>query len=391
MKPGAYRVWSLCALAAAAAMGILGGRIRGAGWAGIVIYSLLPALLAMAPRPAIGDGPTRRRRVAGVAAAGGAVLLAIRFVLAVVMKKLAASPYDISPAGIWDNLLWLLPCLLGQEMTRAYALGNIRCRPPRQRAFWTAAVYVLLLAAKFPWARCAAVQSVPDAFLLLGQYLLPLAAQGMVLMVLAAEGGAGAAVAYAAIPVVFEKMFPFLPSLPWLAETAVGTAFPVALALYIRSVGTAPPARRARPGSTAVLAMALCLLVGVSWFSAGVFPVRPLVVLTGSMEPGIMPGDVVLVRRFTGEEEISALTVGDVINFQREDINITHRIADVKRDSADNLTFYTKGDNNESRDSQALSPNDINGIVVRVIPKVGWPVLLLWSGRSTPAGVETGS
>ena len=44
MKPVAYRVWSLCALTAAAAMGLLGGRIRGAGWAGIVICSLLPSL-----------------------------------------------------------------------------------------------------------------------------------------------------------------------------------------------------------------------------------------------------------------------------------------------------------------------------------------------------------
>ena len=75
----------------------------------------------------------------------------------------------------------------------------------------------------------------------------------------------------------------------------------------------------------------LGLIVLMAWFWIGVFPVRPLVILTGSMEPKIMPGDVVLIEKMQKEEDIQKLSEGDIINFDRDDkINITHRIKKVK-------------------------------------------------------------
>ena len=47
------------------------------------------------------------------------------------------------------------------------------------------------------------------------------------------------------------------------------------------------------------------------WFCIGVFSIYPTVILTGSMEPGIMPGDAVIIKRVAEEDDIYKLAVGD--------------------------------------------------------------------------------
>ena len=50
--------------------------------------------------------------------------------------------------------------------------------------------------------------------------------------------------------------------------------------------------------------------VAIIWFAVGLFPLYPSVILTGSMEPDIMPGDVVLVAKW-----IVTLLRSDIIVF----------------------------------------------------------------------------
>ena len=42
--------------------------------------------------------------------------------------------------------------------------------------------------------------------------------------------------------------------------------------------------------------------VAMIWFAVGIFPVYPSVVVTGSMEPQIKPGDIVLVKKITAKK-----------------------------------------------------------------------------------------
>ena len=123
------------------------------------------------------------------------------------------------------------------------------------------------------------------------------------------------------------------------------------------------------------------------WFCIGVFPLYPNVILTGSMEPGIKPGDAVIIKKISEEEDIYKLAVGDVINFDRGEINITHRIIKIEEDSAGNLQFVTKGDNNKSEDVQPVMPNDINGTVIKTVPKVGILALLVKARKEVPDNV----
>jgi signal peptidase I len=96
------------------------------------------------------------------------------------------------------------------------------------------------------------------------------------------------------------------------------------------------------------------------------------VVLTGSMEPAISPGDAVVVDGV----DPATIVAGDVITFERSaanDIPTTHRVVEVVTGDA-GLAFVTKGDANEDVDTSVVTPDRVVGKVVLTIPFIGYVV-----------------
>src|SRR5699024_1622754 len=78
-------------------------------------------------------------------------------------------------------------------------------------------------------------------------------------------------------------------------------------------------------------------------------------VLTGSMEPGIAPGALVVVKPTPVDE----LVAGDVITFQPysgDPTVVTHRITGIYYDMSGQPRIYTQGDANNVADDWALVP-----------------------------------
>lgn len=95
-----------------------------------------------------------------------------------------------------------------------------------------------------------------------------------------------------------------------------------------------------------------------------------MTVQSGSMEPTISEGDVIIVK----ETELSELEEGDIITFHTvidmKSVINTHRIVEVNREG-DMLQFITKGDANEEADLSVVSSGNVIGKYCVRIPKVG--------------------
>jgi signal peptidase I len=93
-----------------------------------------------------------------------------------------------------------------------------------------------------------------------------------------------------------------------------------------------------------------------------------LVVLSGSMEPKMSPGDAVIVR----EVPPSEIETGDVITFQREgsDTPTTHRVIEIQQ-TEEGTAYVTKGDANEDPDRGTVAHSRVVGEVIFVIPLLG--------------------
>ena len=74
----------------------------------------------------------------------------------------------------------------------------------------------------------------------------------------------------------------------------------------------------------------------------------------------------------------ASLRVNDVIRFRQGDISIVHRIVAID-DGPDGLVFTTQGDN-VSLPDPPVTPEQIEGKVVFLIPKVGHLTLWLRGG-----------
>ena len=91
-------------------------------------------------------------------------------------------------------------------------------------------------------------------------------------------------------------------------------------------------------------------------------------IISESMNPTLNVGDLVIVKKYNSIDEYK---VKDIITFNYENKNITHRIVDIQQE--DNIKiFITKGDRNESNDDFYISYENIYGKVIFVFPKLGY-------------------
>ncbi len=92
------------------------------------------------------------------------------------------------------------------------------------------------------------------------------------------------------------------------------------------------------------------------------------IVKSGSMEPAIRTGSIVVVK------PSADYTVGDVIIFGKDtktDIPITHRIVSSRMEGGATL-FTTKGDANEDPDPNEVKQREVNGKVLFTVPFLGY-------------------
>ena len=93
---------------------------------------------------------------------------------------------------------------------------------------------------------------------------------------------------------------------------------------------------------------------------------KPLVVLSGSMEPTFKTGSVIYYKHVLEED----IKVGDVITFKMGDSLVSHRVK-----SIENKMYETKGDANNASDATRISYSDIVGKDAKIsIPYLGFYV-----------------
>ncbi len=107
------------------------------------------------------------------------------------------------------------------------------------------------------------------------------------------------------------------------------------------------------------------------------FGIKTYVIISGSMQPELEIGDIVIVKK-VGKNQLEK---GDIISFRQGQNVITHRIYEIVTE--DNETkIATKGDNNNVKDDKSITYADIEGKVIKKIPKLGLIALTL-KGKMT--------
>jgi signal peptidase len=153
------------------------------------------------------------------------------------------------------------------------------------------------------------------------------------------------------------------------APTASGT----------RKAGILASSRLGKPITRLLTSVGVALAIGVLALTVGprFLPYQTYTVLSGSMEPTLPVGSVIIAVPARGEE----LNTGDIItvvNPQHAGVLVTHRIIEIEN-SPQGRTFKTKGDANNVADSWVVPGTGNGWRYAFAIPQLGYALSALQS------------
>lgn len=305
------------------------------------------------------------------------------------------SPYDRSFLGILRNLFAYIFPPVCREFVRAACVMS--CKPGKPRTKVICVMTTIILAfSEMNFDRLIRGFSTPfGAFEQLGGYFMPALVVSAMLTLAAMYAGYLPGVIYQASTLILFYILPILPDNTWLTTSLLGSLIPFIFTIVINyTVGlanhtmTRSDMKEDKPASWIITFVILAAFV---LFVTGVLPYYPVAVATGSMEPTIMTGDMVVVDKT--EATKSSLAVGDVIQYQRGNYTVIHRIIEMRDENGDHF-YVTKGDNNNSADSGEVTEEQVIGKVRFRVRYAGYLTLWMHSQKveddTSNIDVETG-
>lgn len=106
---------------------------------------------------------------------------------------------------------------------------------------------------------------------------------------------------------------------------------------------------------------------------SGLFKYYFLAIGSGSMEPSLYRGDLILVEKSKAYDE---LEVGDVLIYRHSNAIMVHRITEISQEG-NHYIYQTKGDHNASPDTWRVEQGDVIGLARGRIATFGYPTLWL--------------
>ncbi|OPX89158.1 signal peptidase I [Pelotomaculum sp. PtaB.Bin117] len=335
-------------------------------WAAVVFF------VWWLPRTGIA-GKLRLRRLLNWLALLSAGFYIIFQLVGGMVEGFGKSPSSFTLLGITSNIVYVSSFLAGMEIARAYLIHRLVKRCLHLKLGLLVVFFTVL---NIPFSMLTGFRTGFEFAKVAGSVILPGLAENAAASYLAYLGGPLPALIYRGALQAFQWFCPVLPDPSWTTKALLGTFIPgfslfMFHRLYLLESRDLRRSKAAQenPAGWIITSVASVLLV---WFSVGIFAYYPSVILSGSMMPGIKRGDIVLLRKITGDE----VRIGDVIHFHRDKMLITHRVLEIKEDHGVKV-FRTKGDNNSGPDPELVSPQQVKGKVIFVIPKIGWATLLV--------------
>lgn len=344
----------------------------------IGLWLMLAVFIRIFPT-AMYSGMTRIRETIISLAFIMAVFQLLFFVIIGLFTAFGKNAYNLTFIGIATNLAPMIAALIGGELCRSFLVNSLS----RKKPFWAIA-YVSIIFALYNMS-LGNIRSLSGNLNILDYltaFVFPQLTQSIAASCLVFLAGPVPSIIYLGTLRLFNFVSPYIPSPPEIPKLLFNVLFPllsISLIMNIYAKEASEVRRNNHNKSDMFGWVTVCAFsVAIVWFSVGVFPVFPSVILTGSMEPKIMPGDIVLIEK-EGSDKVG---VGDVVMYYYEEgINITHRIIE-KTEKSGVTQFVTKGDNNPVADPDIVNANQIKGRVIGKIPKIGKLVLLMRNSGS---------
>lgn len=261
-----------------------------------------------------------------------------------------------------------------------YARHGVMLLAGRRQLVWFGSIVALVLAVQqINFGLLSNVSGVEGFIKLAISDIAPALFSSFLLTYLAVAGGLPSMLVYRLGLVAIVIFTPIIPKYDWYLQGM--SLILLAVSVYIvmdRSQQERESPARHRTNRNATVAynsMWLIVMAGLALFMTGFFAYKPTTIVSNSMKPVYSRGSMVVVQKVTDPMDIK---VGDIVQYKRTSIMITHRVIDIQQASGGSgkRVFITQGDNSPSQDAP-VTEAQIVGIVRAQVPAIGYPTVWL--------------
>jgi signal peptidase len=298
------------------------------------------------------------------------LLYVIAYYLLGILAGYTNNPYSTGISGIIINFFSLLLVICLKEYIR-YLFINVKIY--NQKNIYYFSIFIVFLLSDISFLNIVNTQNILD---LMSKELIIPVIYNLLMMYLAYVSDYKPAIISRTIITLPTLIFSVIPNYEWFIIMSFNIAY--CLGTYIILQYVIGHKRRDLPLRLIPLLnprkwiTTLILILSTIAFGAGFLSFMPVVILTGSMEPLISPGDMIIIRRCYIED----ITVGDIIEYKLEDYKIVHRVIAIYKFQGD-IKLITKGDANKKADRLPVSSDQFIGKLEYTIPYVGYPSYLI--------------
>ena len=175
---------------------------------------------------------------------------------------------------------------------------------------------------------------------------------------------------------LYVYIIPVAPLLPESLKALGKLLFPLFVLWFIKLLYQSQKreiSRKTKVFQDIAFVLTLVLMFSLIALVSNQFRYGVVVIATNSMKDEISSGDAVIYEKLSNDDIVLK---DQIIVFEKDDVLVIHRVDEIEYINGE-LRYYTKGDNNEERDSGYITRNNIKGIVKMKIAYIGYPTLWL--------------
>lgn len=307
------------------------------------------------------------------------IYLMVYFVLGLLFGY-KRSPYAHTFSAILTNIWVFIPVIFFQEYIRA-----VLVRFTKRNETLLVIIFLLFSLIELNYGSMGASFATREsAFKYISSTLLPTLTKNALFTYFALVCDYWPSIIFRTAVMAMNILLPIFPDLDWFVTGLLELSTYVIMFISVNYMNdlskrvTVRTSRRAQRTSNPKVTIPLLvgLLIFVC-FVAGFFTYRPIAIVSDSMVPKFARGDAVVVKKLSNKEKKS-LKKNDIIQYSLDGRTIVHRIHKKIKDENGNITYQTKGDNNNAPDDKLVTLKQVKGKVTFVVPYAGWPSVLIY-------------
>lgn len=307
------------------------------------------------------------------------IYLMVYFVLGLLFGY-KRSPYAHTFSAILTNIWVFIPVIFFQEYIRA-----VLVRFTKRNETLLVIIFLLFSLIELNYGSMGASFATREsAFKYISSTLLPTLTRNALFTYFALVCDYWPSMIFRTAVMAMNVLLPIFPDLDWFVTGLLELSTYVIMFISVNYMNdlskrvTVRTSRRAqRTSNPKVTIPLLVVLLIFVCFVAGFFTYRPIAIVSDSMVPKFARGDAVVVKKLSNKEKKS-LQKNDIIQYSLDGRTIVHRIHKKIKDDNGNITYQTKGDNNNAPDDKLVTLKQVKGKVMFVVPYAGWPSVLIY-------------